>query len=362
MPISFHELLLREDDAYNRGFQYGKELEPLIKKHIDKWRNIFNKDLHLAMDDVLGHASKIWPFVKAYSNEITREIEGITQGSGAKLEEIVMLNAINELYINRWPGLLGCTSFAVSDDATVDGTTYVGQTDDLMPWEAEFGVILQIQSADTQTIAFSFAGALPIIGMNDSGISMCINALYDGRSRPGVPVAIITADILHQKTIGQALYSIARAERATSVNLLIGDPYGELYSVEMTRDRYVPLYGENFIVHTNHFLSRDLLVPDLQERDMAVRNGTNSIFRYNRIRKLIHQHYGKIDTDQLKKFMMDHVNYPESICRHPVHEGLSQTIAAFIMNPEERTMLIADGNPCEATYYKYSIEKKAHEQ
>jgi isopenicillin-N N-acyltransferase-like protein len=165
---------------------------------------------------------------------------------------------------------------------------------------------------------------------------------------------------LRQKTIGQALYSIARAERATSVNLLVGDPHGELYSVEMTRDRYVALYGENFIVHTNHFLSRDLLVPGLQERDMAIRNGTNSIFRYNRMQKLIHQHYGKIDTNQLKKFMMDHVNYPESICRHPVRQGLSQTIGAFIMNPKAKTMLIADGNPCEATYYEYSFKKKAH--
>ena len=357
MTISFHEVSLTGDNVYERGCQYGAQLKGTIRSHITTWQNQFTEKMHVNMNDVFQRARRMWPFIEGYSAEISKEIDGIAHGSDSKLEEIIMLNAINELFINPGSDFLGCTSFGVTGDATVDGTTYVGQTDDLMPWEAEFGVILRIETGDSNAIGFSFAGALPIIGMNKHGISLCINALYDRRSRPGVPVAVIAADILKQKTIGRALYSIARAERATSVNLLVGDQHGELYSVEMTQDRYVALYGENSIVHTNHFLSRELLTPGLRERDMALRNGTNTIVRYNRMRKLIHRNYGKIDIVQLKSFMSDHVNYPESICRHSTGSGLSKTIAAFIMDPQKGELLIADGNPCQATYYEYSVEK-----
>jgi len=88
-------------------------------------------------------------------------------------------------------------------------------------------------------------------------------------------VAVITANILRQKTIGQALYSIARAKRATSINFFICDRHGELYAVEMTQDRYVALYGQDYLVHTNHFLLRDLLTLDSRERDFALGKGTS---------------------------------------------------------------------------------------
>ncbi|MBA7571305.1 hypothetical protein ES708_13064 [subsurface metagenome] len=212
---------------------------------------------------------------------------------------------------------------------------------------------------DIKILSFGFAGGLPIIGLNSCGIALCINALRDGKVKPGVPVSVITRDILQQKTIGQALYSIARACRATSVNLLLGDKNGELYDVEITKDRYMPIYGQHSLVHTNHFLSRGLLTPDLNERDFALEKGTSTIVRYNRMQKLIAKNFGTIDEKKLKEFLSDHVNYPESICRHPKNgeptRTESITIGSFIMKPEENVMLVADGNPCQKEFQRFKL-------
>jgi len=359
--IVFKEIVIREEDPFKRGYKYGEETKQEVKEQIRRWCEIFENDLHMTTTEVLIHARKFWPFIQEYSKTISREIEGIAAGSGCKLDEIVMLNSVNEFFVNGGPGHTGCdcTSFAVSGDATLGGETYIGQNDDWKPWAAKLGVLLRYELEDIKMLSFSFAGSLPIIGLNSYGIALCINSLRDGKVKPGVPVSVITGDILQQKTIGQALYSIARARRATSVNLLLGDKNGELYDVEITKDRYIPIYGQHSIVHTNHFLSRGLLTPDLSERDFALEKGTSTIVRYNRMQKLIAKNFGTIDEKKLKEFLSDHVNYPESICTHPKNGETTRTesitIGSFIMKPEENVMLVADGNPCQREFQRFKL-------
>lgn len=359
--FAFKEIIIREEDPYKRGYKYGEETKQEVREQIKKWYAILENTLHITEQELLTRSRIFWPFIQEYSETISREIEGIADGSGSKLDEIVMLNAINEFFVNGGPKNMGygCTSFAVSGDATSGGETYVVQNDDWKPWAAELGIIIRFEMEDVKILSFSFAGSLPIIGLNSHGIALCINSLRDGKVQPGVPVSVITRDILQQKTIGQALHSISRASRATSVNLLLGDKNGELYDMEITKDKYAALYGQNSIAHTNHFLSRDLLASDSREKDFALLRSTSTIVRYNRIKKLINKNYGTIDKQKVKEFLSDHVNYPESICSHPRHgkpaRTESITIASFIMKPEENVMLVADGNPCQREFQRFKI-------
>ncbi len=350
----FEEVILRGDDPFERGRQYGSAVQEKVNQHLANWYDIFREELHLSKDRILADVRKFWPFVREYSPEIAKELEGIAGGSKLQLEEILLLNTLNEFFVNQGLEQLGCTSFGVTGDATVGGKTYVGQNDDWKSWAAEVAIILRIETRQWKVLSFTFAGSLPIIGLNSFGIALCINALRDGKVKPGVPIAVICRDILQRKTIGQALFSIARANRATSVNLLLGDENGELYTVEMTKDSYVPIYGQHILVHTNHFLD-----PRLAESDLALERGTSTIIRYNRMVKLLTKNLGNIDAKLLQGFLADHVNYPESICSHPrEYESMrtqSSTIASFIMNTQERTMLIADGNPCEKVFREFRI-------
>lgn len=350
----FEEILLEGDDPFERGRQYGRAAREKINQHLAHWGDIFEGELHVSKDRVLANAQKFWPFIREYSPEIAGELKGIADASGLRVEEIVLLNTLNEFFVNQGLEQLGCTSFGVTGNATVGGKTYVGQNDDWKSWSAEVAVILRMEIRQWKVLSFTFAGSLPIIGLNSFGIALCINALRDGKVKPGVPISVICRDILQRETIGQALFSIARANRATSVNLLLGDGNGELYTVEMTKDRYVPIYGQDMIVHTNHFLD-----PRLAEEDLALDRGTSTIVRYNRMHKLITKNFGDIDEEKLKHFLADHVNYPESICSHPrKNESArtqSSTVASFIMDTKERTVLIADGNPCQKPWHKLQL-------
>ncbi len=65
---------------------------------------------------------------------------------------------------------------------------------------------------------------------------------------------------------------------------------------------------------------------------------------------------GKVTVDRLKEILADHVNYPESICRH----GASvKSTFSIILNLNTLTMLLAKGNPCEVKYNEYRLIEPA---
>lgn len=354
---SYERLTISGADAYQRGYQYGEQLKDKIRARIqmrfeEGQFGGFDRDLTLA------DAMKFWPYIQEYSHYISQEIQGIADGSRSGLQEIVMLNSSGPLavYSKKRPAR-GCTSFAVTGDATVDGKTYVGQNDDLWAVDAEFATILRIEAGTTKILGFALAGEFPRIGLNSHGIALCVNALYDGRAKPGVPGTIITRDILQQATIGGALYSIMRADRAFSANMVIGDKNGELYDVETTMDGYELIYGQDTLVHANHFLAKRLV-----SRDFGIENGPCSTIRYNRLKKLIDKSFGSIDEEKLKAFLADHVNYPGSICRHDSGPAPDSppgnrftTIASVIIKPEDGVLLVAEGNPCEKPFVELRL-------
>jgi isopenicillin-N N-acyltransferase-like protein len=60
--------------------------------------------------------------------------------------------------------------------------------------------------------------------------------------------------------------------------------------------------------------------------------------------------------------MMDHVNYPLSICRHLSEKANSlsesKTISSIIMQPKKARILVQPGNPCKnAGYTEYKMPR-----
>jgi isopenicillin-N N-acyltransferase-like protein len=63
----------------------------------------------------------------------------------------------------------------------------------------------------------------------------------------------------------------------------------------------------------------------------------------------------------LQAIQRDHVNYPNSICKHDFEEGNSldreKTINAQVIDLTAREMHIAWGNPCKNSYHTYHLEE-----
>lgn len=136
---------------------------------------------------------------------------------------------------------------------------------------------------------------------------------------------------------------------------MITDGNGEVCDIEGTPSQFDYLYFKGTFAHTNHFLSSKLAI----KRDLALETQPDTITRYLRMRELLETAEGAIGLEKLMEFTKDHVNYPDSICRHadtrdPV-ERRWRTFDSLIMVPEKRELWIARGNPCESEYERYSI-------
>jgi len=310
----------------------------------------------MSKEEVKRQARKYFPFVEDYSPEIADEMKGTAEGAGCKLEEIVMMTAFCEMYYPRaFAG--GCTSFAATENATADGRSYIGQTNDdtvdffFMDGES-YAMVLFERPSGPNVLSYTYAGVPSMLGMNSEGIGLCLNALMCEENTWGVPGMVIAREVLHQKTLTNAIGAILRAKRANSLNFLLADRNGEICDVEATPTQFDYFYVKETFAHANHFLSNKFAF----KRDVMVESLPNSITRYIRMRKLMETNKGKINFDKLVEFTKDHVNYPHSICSHPdtTDPVPIKTFDGLIMVPKQKELWIARGNPCKSKYERYS--------
>jgi isopenicillin-N N-acyltransferase-like protein len=90
------------------------------------------------------------------------------------------------------------------------------------------------------------------------------------------------------------------------------------------------------------------------------RSSASSTIRHNRINRLLRENEGNIDLDLLEEFTRDHVNFPQSICRHPepLEEGEQGYIscATWVIDNTNKDWWIANGPACEYEFIRYSID------
>jgi len=342
--------------AYEIGYKYGKEFSSLIARMIEE---AFFKEFEgkLSKDQLIRHAKKYAPFIEDYSPEIAEELRGIADGSGRLYEEIVMANAHEErsAFAARQ-----CTAFAASGKATKDGRTYHGQNWDGLEsewWEGQLGLLFKVRRKHgVDILDYTNPGILASAGVNSAGIGISWNTVPRLQLKPGVPSYIIVAEILRQKTIGNALNSVLRAERAGCFNFIITDET-EIYDIEATPTDVDIAYADEYVAHANHYISQKFYSKqDMAQSDLVT---ANTFVRQNRMNTCLKRNFGQIDLESCKEFLRDHVNYPSSICRHPESDPTTEpkglTLDSWVIVPAEREFWIAHGPPCQNEFQKYQF-------
>ncbi len=351
------ELLeLKDSSSFDRGKKYGEAKKDSIDKLVRYLYKEYSESKK-AKDFILEHVRKHIPYIKEYSQDIFEEIKGVAEGSKKQLEEIVMIHMHEE---RADFSSHNCTSFASTGNATSKKETFIGQTWDISKnlCEVAGAFLLKERINDSLDIlAYTYAGMLAGAGMNSAGISLVWNSVPRLDLKIGVPTYIIIADILRQDKIGDALASIFRAKRAGCFNFLIADKT-EIYSIEATPNDVGIRYSNDYLVHSNHYLS-DKFKEKQDIAKVAKEYSASTIIRNNRINSMLKEKYGSINLDNCKEFMCDHLNYPESICRHPDPKKNKDeriiTCSSFIILPSSQEMWITNGPACENKFYKHTI-------
>ncbi|MBO6784596.1 MAG: hypothetical protein JJ899_15175 [Alphaproteobacteria bacterium] len=162
-------------------------------------------------------------------------------------------------------------------------------------------------------------------------------------------------EVLDAETYDMALLPITATKRVCSANFVVGHADGEIIDIETSPDALSYIFPtDGLVTHSNHFID-----PRHGPSQME-RISTSTLYRANRLDRLLRRHIGALDTEHMREAMADHFGEPNAICRHPDERQpaakRTMTNAAFIFDLNERTMLVADGPPCENDFVLHTLD------
>jgi len=363
------EILNLGADPHERGLVHGRHFSTEIQENIEIYLRRF--ELAGSGRDAVLQGGHDWARrIKAFDEEYFTEMAGVAEGAELPLEQIAVLNARYELaYLSSMSetqaGLTaedqtdGCTAFAALPEVTHDGGTLLGQNWD---WIADIRgrcFVMRVDRPDRPNfICMTQAGIVGgMIGLNESGLGLCVNGLIsdeDGKNLQQRPFHMRVRDIMNSENMNQALKAVLSSDRNTSGNFLIGHADGEAIDLETAPQKanhILPTDG--ILTHANHFEVWNGINSVLEL------GGPSTLYRSQRLRRLLEQRNGPVDVDLAKRLFTDHFGHPYAICRHEGDdepEGNKKlTVASVILSLNDRVMYASDGPPCENDYQRITL-------
>ncbi|RHZ57375.1 hypothetical protein CDV55_104459 [Aspergillus turcosus] len=319
------------------GLEHGRVLSQQITDQIKVYENIFQETSKMSWDDVRDVAEEFRLSLEKELPDIYAEMQGIAEGAGLDLLDIVALNCRSEISMGNFSD--GCTSLSWKKH---DNGRVLAQNWDWTPAAGKNIAIVSIEQPGKPKIYMvTEAGIVGKIGFNSAGVGVCLNAI---RARPcissKIPIHVALRLFLESSSVETAVEEFAwLGGIACSAHILIADsttalglelsPLGNAYLKE-------DVFGT--ITHTNHFIENFLVYepPWL----------SGSPIRLERVRQLLRELIkGGISGSQITpsllrdKIFSDTFNAPQAICcsedpsRGPATR--SKTIFNIIMNLEK---------------------------
>ena len=346
----------REVEVSGSYFEMGRQIGEAARDEIRGFNAIamerVNKTIVICKEKALATAAACIPLVEGYSADMLDELRGMAQSSGVSLQELMLLQIRNQL---QPEADAGCTSFATTPQATVQGTACVGQNWDNDPAVDPFNIVLTRRPTGKPALMnITQAGLIAYIGLNDAGIGVCLNTLPAPSRRLGVPHYFMVRGLYEATSLDEAIDAVERAERAIPANIILATPQGPA-DLEVTMEHVHVLGdgGDGRVTHTNHCLHPEL-VPINEDFPELIESHP----RKARIDGLFSASEGPLSLAWMKTTLRDHENYPRSICRHAnehPHNGFWVSVFSVIIEADAGRMHLSRGNPCQEPYETYTL-------
>lgn len=352
-------LLVKVSGSHRQmGRQLGEAAVTQVRRSLEIARDLIasvHEELQLDWEGARIQARKYIPFVQERYPGYVEELQGIAEGAQVEFDDLAVLNAMEAVTMDALH-LTKCTSIAVSDERTADGHVLIAHNEDWLPEDEENVFVMHATPDDEPAfLAMTYGGLLPNIGLNAAGIAQCCDTVYPNDSRIGIPRVFASRAVLGARTLAESIGCMLVPQRAAGYNHLLAHESGELYNVEVSARRFALLYADDgFVVHTNHYLDRQMQLIENEPDELI-----DTRVRYFRALRLV-KSTSLHSIKSLQAIQRDHINYPNSICNHALHEqspmDREKTINALVMDLTARTMYLAWGNPCENQYHTYYLE------
>jgi len=347
-----------------RGRQHGEAAREQIHRAIAFYEQLYARSAKLSLAEVRERAPMWVPIIEEYAGrDILEEVEGIAEGAEVPCADILALNGRGELsYGNPFldESHAGCSSFALTAEATGDGHVYCGQNWDWRAGAKDTVIMLRIVQPPKPTIIMQTeAGQIGRQGANSAGLALNANGL-GGRfpgTRLGVPSPYVRRRVLDSVDMHDALHAIFTSSQTYCGNVLLTHRDGVVIDLETTPGRHGWLYPhDGMLVHANHFQA---FVPE-QIADSYRPFSPDSLYRTVRIEQVLRNATNAADSaavrDVIATAMRDHFGVPNSVCnhpdprRHPLEQN--QTVASSTVDLTTGEYRVVAGLPCESKYTK----------
>jgi isopenicillin-N N-acyltransferase like protein len=256
-------------DAKSRGFNYGTALRDSIVATWQYYRDTVFTTSKLSRGEITQRAKRIRELIGDFNPDYCTEIEAIAEAAGLAAWEVYALNARTEI-LNAVVG--ECTAVYLPDSRVL------GQTWDWLAALENLVAITKYTDLDgDRIVTLAEPGQLAKIGLNSSGIGVCLNFLVAPHALEGVPVHVLIRALLECRDLADARRTIARAGHGKASHFLIADAHGDALSYEFagSRSGEVPPV-DGVYAHTNHCIAptrdpRGYVIPTSVERLAAAR-------------------------------------------------------------------------------------------
>lgn len=381
-----------------RGRQYGTQAAPKIRRNVAHY---LEPGQLPPWDKTVRYIHNIYvPGLQKYFPAALEEMQGIAEGAGVSLEEIVMLNARYDL--SRAPDGSHyharprtevprrgdaddldneCTSAAFWGASTAGGGVLTAQNWDISGhlYYDDLVILLEIHPDPSEDCPALFlvteAGQMGRSGMNSAGLGLTSNSLNSSADYfpegdnppPMLPISLLRRLYLQEPTFPKGLQAVYNASRHVSNNLTLSTAEGFGLCMELTPiNAFVltPAATDMHVIHSNHFLSPAMAArSDIHD----TYPGGSSWFRHVQLDRGVQPFLaGQVSPDVLTKAFADHLGYPQSLCVHVDTSGgngipgypfkKSMTVACVVYDLTHRVITVCKGPPCEGVFEKFKLD------
>ncbi len=335
--------IIVKGDARERGLALGAQLLESIHKTYNFYSEVIFQNSALSHEQIRDRVARVKTLIHAFEPEFITELEAMAEAADIESWKIYALNARTEI-LNA--PLAECTSLYFQK------TALLGQTWDWMRELEDLVVLVRHEYADGRIITtFTEPGMLAKIGMNNSGLGVCLNFLESSSDLNGVPVHVCLRAILDCRTLSEAREKIDASGMGKSSHFLIADAKGQCIGLEYAANQRCELEAENdVLLHTNHCIGTGIessMIPTSAERLACAREHLINVKEYK--------------LELMQKILLDDSRGEESIqsAYHPeeVLGGLEVgTCATVMMDLAQRRLYLRKGPGPSGEFQTISVE------
>ncbi|TFK50387.1 AAT-domain-containing protein [Heliocybe sulcata] len=320
---------------YEIGLQHGRAAAIHIARSITFYAGLFQTSAKLGWPAVCERAVEFAPSIQRKFPAFAEEMRGIADGAGVTYDDILALNVRTEITFGLFND--GCTALSWKTNTT----SFLAQNWDWMEQQKENLVVVNIQQEGKPRLSMmTEAGIIGKIGLNSSGVGVCLNAIrVKGMDPTHLPVHLGLRVVLESHSKEEAIDQLERHGIASSAHMLIADPSGAI-GLECTAVGFVKLFmdSQGKILHTNHLLAHHPGVVD-------TKFWKDSFNRIDRIQELSKTLPDGPEDDDIYNLFRDEDNFPASICRAQAGESRAATLFNILMDLTSKTAVVRMGRP-----------------